>query len=183
MASSTQGTRVWANSRDSERQGSLVCCSPWGRNELDTTEQLNKNTKKQPSSTASERISNIWFSIAPERNISQPLKGRKPCDKLQYGWTVNTLCWLTLGSDIRQPQWTNTLWFHFYDVPRAAIFRGMNREYIMLADAVKWYKAATMHKYPVIAFLWCPQSSHIHRDRKQNGSGQGCGRREWDVVL
>ena len=124
MASSTQGTRVWANSRDSERQGSLVCCSPWGRNELDTTEQLNKNTKKQPSSTASERISNIWFSIAPERNISQPLKGRKPCDKLQYGWTVNTLCWLTLGSDIRQPQCTNTLWLHFYDVHRAAIFTG-----------------------------------------------------------
>ena len=26
-------------------QGSLVCCSPWGRNELDTTEQLNTNNK------------------------------------------------------------------------------------------------------------------------------------------
>ena len=25
----------------SEGQGSLVCCSPWGRKELDTTEQLN----------------------------------------------------------------------------------------------------------------------------------------------
>ena len=25
----------------SERQGSLVCCSPWGLKELDTTEQLN----------------------------------------------------------------------------------------------------------------------------------------------
>ena len=24
-----------------DRQGSLVCCSPWGRKELDTTEQLN----------------------------------------------------------------------------------------------------------------------------------------------
>ena len=23
------------------RQGSLTCCSPWGRKELDTTEQLN----------------------------------------------------------------------------------------------------------------------------------------------
>ena len=28
---------------DSEGQGSLVCCSPWGRKELDTTEQLNNN--------------------------------------------------------------------------------------------------------------------------------------------
>ena len=28
---------------DSEGQGSLVCCSPWGLIELDTTEQLNNN--------------------------------------------------------------------------------------------------------------------------------------------
>ena len=26
---------------DSEGQGSLVCCSPWGHKESDTTEQLN----------------------------------------------------------------------------------------------------------------------------------------------
>ena len=26
---------------DSEGQGSLACCSPWGRKELDTNEQLN----------------------------------------------------------------------------------------------------------------------------------------------
>ena len=26
---------------DSEGQGSLVCCSPWGRKGLDTTERLN----------------------------------------------------------------------------------------------------------------------------------------------
>ena len=30
-------------SRDSEGQGSLVCCIPWGRKELDTTERLNNN--------------------------------------------------------------------------------------------------------------------------------------------
>ena len=29
--------------RDSEGQGSLVCCSPWGRKELDRTEWLNNN--------------------------------------------------------------------------------------------------------------------------------------------
>ena len=28
---------------DSKGQGSLVCCSPWGHKELDTTEWLNKN--------------------------------------------------------------------------------------------------------------------------------------------
>ena len=30
---------------DDEGQGSPVCCSPWGRKESDTTEQLNKNNK------------------------------------------------------------------------------------------------------------------------------------------
>ena len=29
---------------DGEGQGNLVCCSPWGRKELDMTEQLNNNT-------------------------------------------------------------------------------------------------------------------------------------------
>ena len=28
---------------DNEGQGSLACYSPWGHNELDTTEQLNNN--------------------------------------------------------------------------------------------------------------------------------------------
>ena len=28
---------------DREEQGSLVCCSPWGRKESDTTERLNNN--------------------------------------------------------------------------------------------------------------------------------------------
>ena len=30
---------------DSEGQGSLVCCSPWGHKELDMTEQLNNICK------------------------------------------------------------------------------------------------------------------------------------------
>ena len=30
---------------DRERQGNLVCCSPWGHKELDTTEELNSNIK------------------------------------------------------------------------------------------------------------------------------------------
>ena len=33
---------------DDEGQGSLVCCSPWGHKELDTTEQLNNNLNKEP---------------------------------------------------------------------------------------------------------------------------------------
>ena len=31
---------------DCEGQGNLVCCSPWGRKKLDTTELLNNNNNK-----------------------------------------------------------------------------------------------------------------------------------------
>ena len=31
---------------DGERQGSLVCCSPWGHKESHTTEQLNNNKER-----------------------------------------------------------------------------------------------------------------------------------------
>ena len=31
------------NPGDSEGQGSLACCSPWGHKELDTSEQLNNS--------------------------------------------------------------------------------------------------------------------------------------------
>ena len=34
---------VWAVFRTSDGVGSLVCCSPWGRKESDTTKQLNNN--------------------------------------------------------------------------------------------------------------------------------------------
>ena len=36
---------------DGEGQGSLVCCSPWGRKESDMTEQLNKNNIPTPART------------------------------------------------------------------------------------------------------------------------------------
>ena len=32
---------------DGEGQGSLVCCNPWGRKELGTTEQLNNNKSQR----------------------------------------------------------------------------------------------------------------------------------------
>ena len=42
MASPTQWTRVWVNSKNWDGQGGLVCWSPWGRKKLDMTEQLNR---------------------------------------------------------------------------------------------------------------------------------------------
>ena len=41
MASLTQWTWIWANWRETERQGSLACYSLWGCKESDMTEQMN----------------------------------------------------------------------------------------------------------------------------------------------
>ena len=41
MASLTQWTWVWVNTRVGDGQGGLACCSPWGRKESDMTEWLN----------------------------------------------------------------------------------------------------------------------------------------------
>ena len=38
-----RGGRVWVSSGRWWGQGSLACCTPWGRKELDTTEWLNNN--------------------------------------------------------------------------------------------------------------------------------------------
>ena len=51
MASSTQWIWVWAN-WDSEGQGGLACCSPWGCKESDMTESLYNNNVFQFSSVA-----------------------------------------------------------------------------------------------------------------------------------
>ena len=40
---------------DSEGQGSLACCSSWGRKESDRTEQLNNNKRCSPRSTSAGR--------------------------------------------------------------------------------------------------------------------------------
>ena len=48
------GWHHWLNGRESEQapgdgegQGGLVCCSPWGRKESDTAEQLNNKLDLQ----------------------------------------------------------------------------------------------------------------------------------------
>ena len=43
LDSITDSTDVWANN---EEEGSLVCCTPWGHKELDTTQRLNNNSDK-----------------------------------------------------------------------------------------------------------------------------------------
>ena len=38
------GHELWPTPGDGEEHGSLVCCSPWGLEELDRTWQLSKNS-------------------------------------------------------------------------------------------------------------------------------------------
>ena len=50
---------------DSEGQGSLACCSPWGCNELNTTQQLNNKNNKFPQ----KRVRKFWKSLFPLKTI------------------------------------------------------------------------------------------------------------------
>ena len=42
----SDGHELGQTPEDSEGQGSLACCSPWGHKESDTTEQLKNNHHK-----------------------------------------------------------------------------------------------------------------------------------------
>jgi len=44
---------------DSEGQGSLACCSPWGHKESDTTERLSINNSMQPFQIGFFSLSNM----------------------------------------------------------------------------------------------------------------------------
>ena len=65
---------------DRERQGSLVCCRPWNRKELKTTEQLNNNNHTQQSS----------FLVSFEHPLTPPT--------LQY-WHLIGQCWMNSSWD------------------------------------------------------------------------------------
>ena len=45
---------------DSERQGSLVCCSPWSRKELDVIERLNNNNNVLINSSFEVETPILW---------------------------------------------------------------------------------------------------------------------------
>ena len=58
--------------RDSEGQGSLVCCSPWGHKELDTTERLNNNNSSVWLHWVLLVLHGISISAACKILVSQP---------------------------------------------------------------------------------------------------------------
>ena len=64
MASSTQRTWVWANPGESEVQGSLACCSPWGHRVRRNLAQLNNKI----SAIYMSELPNLYFYLAPLRS-------------------------------------------------------------------------------------------------------------------
>ena len=54
---------------DDDGQESLVCCSPWGHKELDTTEQLNNDDLLSNHLSSSIKTS-TYFSISVHKNYS-----------------------------------------------------------------------------------------------------------------
>ena len=79
MASLTQWTWVWASSGTWWWQGSLACCSPWGRKELNTTEWLNwtELTESRLAGEKTNLISYVWKSykdIGPNKEDFIPFK-------------------------------------------------------------------------------------------------------------
>ena len=49
---------------DSEGQGSLACCSPWGHKELHTTQRLNDNSwlfLDREENGEQERVEGLWM--------------------------------------------------------------------------------------------------------------------------
>ena len=59
---------------DSEGQGSLACCSPWGYNELDTTERLNNNRSLMSSTHLVCRV--LSWNVIKTQNLKK--KPRSP---------------------------------------------------------------------------------------------------------
>ena len=55
---------------DSERQGSLECCCPWGLKESDTTEQRNNNITLEPCSPRQTCGPDLTFSrLISDRSV------------------------------------------------------------------------------------------------------------------
>ena len=105
MASSTQWTWIWANSRRWWKgQRSLVCCSPWGRKELDMTEQEQHQLQLMGGHTHQ--------SLHTQEHHSS-WKGMKPWHSVPHGWTPRTWCSVTEAE--RQ---THRVWFHWWETSR-----------------------------------------------------------------
>ena len=72
MASLTQWTWVWANSRNGAGQGSLVCFSPWSGKVSNTTERMNWTEPHSEDSSLisvlSKELSRVFSNTAVQKH-------------------------------------------------------------------------------------------------------------------
>ena len=64
---------------DSERQGSLACCSPWGHQESDTTERPNNSNSNVREQTPGLSVQSVHAHVFSASGLSLPLPPRTPC--------------------------------------------------------------------------------------------------------
>ena len=68
---------------DGERQGSLACCSPWGHQESDRTEQLNNSSEKQKTAQSRQpfAVSLLLSTVLRKKKVERKLGKRHRCQE------------------------------------------------------------------------------------------------------
>ena len=74
---------------EGEGQGSLVCCSPWGRKESDTTKQLNNNNSNYSAAAAK--------SLQSCPTLCDPIDGSPPGSPVPGILQARTLEWVAIS--------------------------------------------------------------------------------------
>ena len=95
MASLINGHEFEQAPRDSEGQGSLACCSPWGHKESNTTEWLNNNNKGQV----------ISRNLKRQQGTSEGFWAGWWCDHISI-WKHHPGCWVQTGlHEVKKEMW------------------------------------------------------------------------------
>ena len=74
---------------DSGRQGSLVCCGPWGQKESDTTEQLNNKAPKRGANQEHSSHSEEEFHLLLKGKAGMPVA----VSQSPKGVLSRDICW------------------------------------------------------------------------------------------
>ena len=77
---------------DSERQGSLVCCSPWGHKESDMTQRLNNNCTPQDLVFLLKQVQEASLKAGPYEDAT----GILICDVENLMSTSHAVCFCGL---------------------------------------------------------------------------------------
>ena len=104
MASLTQGTWVWVDSRVGDGQGGLACGNSWGRKESDTTEWLNWTETEQWGIPYSSHLDTMFCFLAAAakslelcQTLCDPIDGSPPGSLVPRILQARTLEWVAIS--------------------------------------------------------------------------------------